>query len=426
VATPIANGARDSAIAKLLTFAFQPAFDADHTVAEIMFWGNRLKEAAADDLQWLMDSEDATIKYNTWFLFDWEVNGVRTVADLFLEQEEASLTEHERQFLARLANTQLRLYEVEAVDRGRGLRVLDLWSGRRLFVFERTASKRIVTWDLLGARVSPDGLGGQVFEGGLYLYPAEVKDKIIPHFRKLQRRHQKKHPGDADASFFRKHGMTFHHLWLNLVAFPEPAQMMTAEGYMLIFCRAVFDSSHVEEVRKTLVRQQQIFELDEGRLAWRESTDGGERELGIWSFEGPRVVLETTSQERAEMGRAWLERLVGDLVRYRATALETLGHTMDELRRERPKPVLEEPTPVDTTAVRELYDRHYQTWLDRPLPALGNRTPRTAARTKIWRPRVIDLLKRIENGVERAALAGRPPYDFGWIWKELGLERPSC
>jgi hypothetical protein len=195
---------------------------------------------------------------------------------------------------------------------------------------------------------------------------------------------------------------------------------------MLIFCRAVFDSSHVEEVRKTLVRQQQIFELDEGRLAWRESTDGGERELGIWSFEGPRVVLETTSQERAEMGRAWLERLVGDLVRYRATALETLGHTMDELRRERPKPVLEEPTPVDTTAVRELYDRHYQTWLDRPLPALGNRTPRTAARTKIWRPRVIDLLKRIENGVERAALAGRPPYDFGWIWKELGLERPSC
>ena len=304
---------RDSAIAKLLTFAFQPAFDHDHSVAEIVFWGNLIREASTNELQWLMDSEDANIKYNTWFLFDWEIDGSGTVAGLFLEDEAARLSPAERQFLSRLASAHLRLYEVEAVERGRGLRVLDLWSGSRLFVIERTATAQIVTWDLLGARIAPDGAGGYVFEGGLYLYPADAKDQISSHLRKLHRRHQRKHPNDDTAEFFRKHGMVFHHLWLNLVAFPEPPSVTTAEGHTLIFCRVVFDSAHIEEVRNTLSRQPQIRAIEDGRLAWREPTDDGEREVGTWGFEGQRIVFETNSQERAAKGRAWLEKLVGDL-----------------------------------------------------------------------------------------------------------------
>ena len=49
------SGARDSAIAKLLTFAFQPAFDNDHAVAEIVFWGDLLRDPSASELQWLME-----------------------------------------------------------------------------------------------------------------------------------------------------------------------------------------------------------------------------------------------------------------------------------------------------------------------------------------------------------------------------------
>jgi hypothetical protein len=425
VATLTSSRVRDSAIAKLLTFAFQPAFDHDHSVAETVFWGNLLRDAANHELQWLMDSEDANIKYNTWFLFDWEVDGSGTVVDLFLEDDASRLSTGERQFHSRLASAHLRLYEVESVERGHGLRVVDLWSGTRTLVLERTATTQIVTWDLLGARIAPDGIGGCVFEGGLYLYPAEAKDQILGHFRKLHRRHHRKHPDDNLDTFFRKHGMVFHHLWLNLVAFPEPPSVTTEEGHTLIFCRVVFDSAHVDEVRNTLSRQPLIRSTEDGRLSWREATDEGEREVGTWGFEEQRIVFETTSQERAAKGRAWLEKLVGGLVRFRATALETVDQAMNELRKQRPFKVVEKPAAVDTAAVRELYDRHYHTWLDRPVPALGNRTPRAAAQTKLWRPRLIDLLKRIENGAERAALAGRPPYDFSWIWRELGLERPS-
>ena len=415
---------RDSAISKLLTFAFQPAFDSDHSVAEIVFWRDLLNDVSPTELQWLMDSEDATIKYNSWFLFDWDVDGSGTVADLFLQESSAQLTDAERQFIARLAGTHLRLYEVQEVDRGRGLRVLDLWTGARLYVVEKTATVQIVTWDLLGARVAPDGLGGNVFEGGLYLYPADAKEEIVSEFRKAFRRHQRKFPEDDAPAFFKKHGMMFNHLWLNLVVFPEPPQVVTAEGDPLIFCRAVFDTQHADEVRATIARQDRVRPADDGQLAWCEVTDEGDRVLGTWTFEPKRVVLDATSQERAAKGRAWLEGLVGDLVRYRATALETVDQAMNALRRPRPASLLEERLEEHTEVVRELYDRHYHTWMDRPAPALGNRTPRAAAQTKLWRPRLVDLLKQLENGAERAALAGRPAYDFGWIWKELGLERP--
>jgi hypothetical protein len=31
----------------------------------------------------------------------------------------------------------------------------------------------------------------------------------------------------------------------------------------------------------------------------------------------------------------------------------------------------------------------------------------------------------MESHAARERLAGRPAYDFGWMWGELGLERPG-
>jgi hypothetical protein len=64
-------------------------------------------------------------------------------------------------------------------------------------------------------------------------------------------------------------------------------------------------------------------------------------------------------------------------------------------------------------------------WLDEPVPALDGRTPREAAALKSARPQLISLLKGMENLSERDRRAGRPAYDFGWMWGELGLDRPG-
>ena len=55
--------------------------------------------------------------------------------------------------------------------------------------------------------------------------------------------------------------------------------------------------------------------------------------------------------------------------------------------------------------------------------AYADSTPREAASLKSGRAKVIALLKDMENHSARERLEGRPAYDFGWMWGQLGLER---
>ncbi len=54
---------------------------------------------------------------------------------------------------------------------------------------------------------------------------------------------------------------------------------------------------------------------------------------------------------------------------------------------------------------------------------LGDRSPRKAARTPKGRAKVVKWLKTLENASARHGpddpMAG---YDFGWLWRELGLD----
>lgn len=72
-------------------------------------------------------------------------------------------------------------------------------------------------------------------------------------------------------------------------------------------------------------------------------------------------------------------------------------------------------------AERELMERHYREWLDVPVPALGNRTPREAAKMKHLRARLRDLVESIENQAEHEARRGRG-FDVAFMRKELGLK----
>ncbi|MGK7862627.1 hypothetical protein ACFHNC_09235, partial [Falsiroseomonas sp. E2-1-a4] len=81
------------------------------------------------------------------------------------------------------------------------------------------------------------------------------------------------------------------------------------------------------------------------------------------------------------------------------------------------------PPEVEREVISKALDDHYRRVLDEPIPALGNRTPRAVVKTAKGRDNVVAWLKLLENGGARQdAIDPMGAYDFGWMWRELGLD----
>ena len=72
--------------------------------------------------------------------------------------------------------------------------------------------------------------------------------------------------------------------------------------------------------------------------------------------------------------------------------------------------------------VNEVLDRHYRETLGKPVPILGGKSPRQAARSAQGRRAVANWLKGLEqSSARRAADDPMRDYDFGWMWTELNV-----
>ena len=152
--------------------------------------------------------------------------------------------------------------------------------------------------------------------------------------------------------------------------------------------------------------------------------------LGTIEIVDDELLLHCNSAARADRGRALIEAMLpgflGDAVESHSTLAEiqqTAAHRTNEpLTEDAGNPEIEEKARIEA----EYLDRHYRSWLDHPLPALDGNTPRYAVETENGRAKVKALLKYMENGESRRTRGtANIPYDFGWMWRDLGLGRPD-
>ena len=80
------------------------------------------------------------------------------------------------------------------------------------------------------------------------------------------------------------------------------------------------------------------------------------------------------------------------------------------------------PPEVESQFIREYYDRHYRQTLIEPIPILGEKSPRAAVKTPKGEEQVVAWLKFLEAGEARMRRSNAiEPYDFAWMWQELGV-----
>ncbi len=415
-------GERNIGLKKLLRFSARPEFGAG-LAAYDLFWAHWLSERSEEEIQKVMALEQTQIAYNSWFVFDFDLGEGRTMLDLFLEREGERMSTGERNYLEGMRKSHLRLYEVLEVELDQGIELRDVWEGGRMWVRERLATHDIAQWDLIAARVGEGEDGVMVLEAAPYMYPVSAKEDILKELKNAHRRFTSQFPGKDLVSFFKWVGTTFHHLWLKWVAFRPLPKMVTAEGDSLVLAKVIFDVVDRNTLVRALRSHPALDDHGDGSYAWLESVGGFQRSLGTFIFQGNRLVLETTSRQRAERGRNLLGEIAGGAVKFRATRYEDVGQALKARPGAAKRQGPEIPSDLQAKLVGEYYEGHYRKWLDEPVPALGNRTPRHAARLKTVQPKLIALLKDFENHSERQRRAGSPAYDFSWMWAELGLSR---
>ncbi|MFQ5580988.1 MAG: YecA family protein [Nitrospiria bacterium] len=415
---------RSAAIKKLLDYSSRPEFEEDREIALMIYWGDRLEDKTDEEIQGIGEMEQTMINFNTWFLYDMDIEEGKTITDFFLSEGGPYLSVGERAYMEKARQSSFRLYEVKKVERDKGFLLEDLWDGKTYSVSERSGTHHFVQWDLMATRLMD--VGDQHFEidGSMFSYPSRVKSFLLKALRKENKRYHQIEPGSKnDTGFFKRFGILFNHWWLDIVAFPQMPRVYTSERDEFVLTRVIFDQKDPDRLIAAIKACNEFKAANDGKYSWYEKPPENLNFLGSLIFRKNRLIVETNSKERGEKGRLLLEKIAGNAIKYRITEYQDMKQALkSKPKRERPASS-SLPPEVEAQAVKAFLDQHYQKWLDDKIPALSNKTPRHAVTLKTFRPKVIDVLKSMENNEAHAANHGKIPYDFSWLWKELGLER---
>jgi hypothetical protein len=169
-------------------------------------------------------------------------------------------------------------------------------------------------------------------------------------------------------------------------------------------------------------------ETDRPAWTWlRERAGAPSTVLAQVRLEVDVLVLETLSHKRTGVALAALQSILGKLVGRGLTVHEDPVQAMARGKPSERTSNPPAPSPDDaaamTSAVAQFKQQHYRRTLDEKVPMLGDRTPRQCARTKQGRKKLVRWLKDLENSELRQAHGtGIPPFDFAWMWQELGID----
>lgn len=354
---------------------------------------------------------------------DFELKRGETILDRYLAVRGLPNEPLAKGFLKSWRERGLSLYEVASVVPRKSFTVIDAFNRRELKVSNSVLSEALLKGEAFFGRIAQVGeLNLMVFS----FLPADPSD--LNHFPDECRRIREDTPGSRTLSwdrFFSKHWELIPSYWLEgVVQESRGPEIVNTDGdpvepvRVRFRLRAGTGMMAAERLRSV----KGISEEDGSRFLLHcrpsdKSITPLDRVLvASLHLDGDQIIADVNSTARADRVEALLRELLGSglLGTYRES-VEDAGVTF-------PEPSGEDLIPEDEKKeiIRSILDQHYRKWLDMPIPALNNITPRMASRDRRMSPRLIRLLVSME-GIPSTVQSG---YDTSWIWSELGLRKP--
>ena len=366
-----------------------------------------------------------------WYAFNWEYDKMdaeveltgpegRTVAELYAEKHGDKLDTLERRLIECVNRRQYSFLEVQSVDKGSGMTLQDILTGLRMNVQERTGSQYVQPGDILfGRAVEVDGVGMLI----------GLSQTLIPPGRKteiIQLRKRLRH-GDViinDDTLY-EWDTEIRQLYFNIDrSLHTLPRMQNTDGDALEFHNLIYEVSSIEAAFRKLcdlcvtMTPEELgadAELDDaGRMVQVEipwDRQGHKKVSGMPNtvlgrivLTGQRLSAEVNSAERAETLRREIEVRLGNDGRFKVDEIQDLDAMM---RRHADEPAESSQSseheelmqhPEVMAQVAEMFGRHWESWADQKIPALGGITPRKAVKTADGREAVEALLNDAERG----------------------------
>ena len=358
------------------------------------------------------------------------------VVDAYLARRGWTLGGPAKEFLVGLRNATPSIYEIVEIDRGSTATVRDLVrGGAPIVVSEEMGSQTLALWDCLIARILTVR-GTRCFASGLLHCPRELAQHCLADLRLEIKRIRKgltrivRGAGGKGAvtereaqDFYLASPAAGPYFTLQFVVWTVRQKeafvnsLRNTDGQSLLLSTARFPIEGEEaEVARALDAVAEFDRIPEEEHHWdwpgpESPADTGPRDsprrdtgadvlrlsLGHLEIANGSLLLHTNSAERAEKGRALVASGLGSLVGKPLTSHED---PLAQLRRMAEDPSFEGPSlagplldgpPADADAAppptegmqalaADYLKDHYRRTLDEPVPMLGNRTPRQAAK----------------------------------------------
>lgn len=345
--------------------------------------------------------------------------------DLVLSENGPLLDVEDREYLSRLGEMPLKLYEIVDVEPGEGLWLEDALTedGNKFFVLERSGSQTLRSGEALGARVMPGEPA--VLSGAIYPFMPQwflaLRQAILTGPRGGRRR--KLERGLVTRTII-KH-------WLERLVQPPPALVDAATGDPILLTTVHYRVRDWARVEAALEANPLVEPGDEGEWTFFESVPTHEGGRVSWTVTRRRKKKEdhidvfARTAERADEAEHWLAQHAGDALEKIARELSDPAHLLQD------SPSEPSPSPLDamssgeaTEFAQTIHEQIYRNWHNEPIPMLGNKSPKQVMGSKAGRRDVVQLLKSYEAEEERRATAeGRSAIDYGFLWKKLGISR---
>ena len=388
-----------------------------------------------------------------WFLFNWEPEKAEpdhypemTVAAHYMENKSARLDSFQRRFVEETCSQHYSFFVVTGADPGKRLSLRDLLLGREVNVHERSASTTLRKGDILFTRIVTMDKNSIMVGCAPTVIPAQYHTDIIDLRERITeqvpiRDQERLREFDAELR-------QFYYDIRELLRNPRMPRISNSDGEPFQPTKLYYhlDCTPIEalETLATLAlvsdaeelvgdaRFDQHGALQSVEFPWLKKGNSmhahwDNTSMGHICIDGDQMTINVNSQERADVIKRKVSRRLGKRAMFRNAVISSPEKMMEEAAN-RPPDLAQQAArqrseelqalPEVQQHLQEMAKQHWQAWLDTPLPALKDQTPRDAAQTTSGKERLEALLVRFEQ--ENASPQPFNP-DISALRESLGL-----